>query len=103
MGIDASGTVKKLKITGLSSDPDMTSDMAISTLVTGQKTSDPGQARVYAGKALSENLSVGANLGGGDEGTEFVVRYRLMNKLNLEGTSSSQKSGGRIMYSFDIE
>ena len=103
VGIDVSGTVKKLLITGFSSDPDMSSNDAIQTLVTGQKTSDPGQARVYAGRELSEDLSVGVNLGGGDEGSEFVVRYRLWDRFNLEGTSSSKKSGGRIMYGFEIE
>lgn len=103
VGIDVSGTVKKLQLVGFSSDPNMSPNDAISTLVTGQKTSDPGNARVYAGKELAEDLSVGVNLGGGDEGSEFVVRYRLWDKVNLEGTSSSKKSGGRIMYGFEIE
>jgi translocation and assembly module TamB len=103
VGIDVSGTAKKLALTGFSSDPEMTSDDAIAMLVTGQRTSDPGAARVYAGKELSEGLSVGVNLGGGDEGSEFVVRYKLMDHINLEGTSSSTKSGGRIMYGFEIE
>lgn len=103
VGIIVSGTVKKLLITGVSSDPEMTSDAAIATLVTGQKSSDPGQARVYAGKELSENLSVGVNLGGGDEGSEVVVRYHLWDRFHLEGTSSSKKSGGRITYGFEVE
>lgn len=103
VGIDVSGTAKKLQIMGFSSDPEMTSDDAIATLVTGQRSSDPGKARVYAGRKLSEDLSVGVNLGGGDEGTEFVVRYKLKYNIHLEGTSSSKKSGGRIMYGFEIE
>ena len=103
VGINVSGTVRKLLISGFSSDPEMTSDAAIATLVTGQKSSDPGQARVYAGKELSENLSVGVNLGGGDEGSEAVVRYRLWDRFHLEGTSSSKKSGGRVTYGFEIE
>jgi len=103
VGIDVSGTAKKLQIMGFSSDPEMTSDDAIATLVTGQRSSDPGKARVYAGKELSKDLSVGVNLGGGDDGSEFVVRYKLKHNIHLEGTSSSKKSGGRIMYGFEIE
>lgn len=103
VGVDVTGTAKKPQFSGFSSDPDMTEKDAISMLLTGQASGDLSSAKIYAGKQITPDLSVGVNLGGGEEGSEFVTRYRLRNNVNLEGTSSAKKSGGSINYTIDIE
>ncbi|MCP3866825.1 MAG: hypothetical protein GY703_01755 [Gammaproteobacteria bacterium] len=103
VGVDITGTAEKPKIDAFSSDPDMTSKDAVSMLLTGQKSNNLANAKIYAGKELSKDLSVGVNLGGGEEGSEFVVRYRLIRNLSVEGTSSSKKSGARLLYSIEVE
>ena len=103
VGVKVAGTAKKPRLQAFSTDPDITEKDALSMLLTGQKTGNLADATVYAGKQITPDLSVGVNLGGGEEGTEFVTRYRLRDNINLEGTSSSQKSGGSINYTLEIE
>ena len=103
VGVDITGTAEKPEIEAFSSDPDMTTKDAVSMLLTGQKSDNLANAKIYAGKELSKDLSVGVNLGGGEEGSEFVVRYRLIRNLSVEGTSSSKKSGARLLYSIEVE
>ena len=103
VGIKVTGTAKKPLLQAFSTDPDIAEKDALSMLLTGQKTGNLADATVYAGRQITPDLSVGVNLGGGEEGTEFVTRYRLRDNINLEGTSSSQKSGGSINYTLEIE
>jgi len=103
VGVDLTGTKEKPELDAFSSDPDMTSKDAVSMLLTGQKSDNLANAKIYAGKEISKDLSVGVNLGGGEEGSEFVVRYRLLQNLSVEGTSSSKKSGARLLYSIEVE
>ncbi|HIE54025.1 MAG TPA: hypothetical protein EYP90_02390 [Chromatiaceae bacterium] len=103
VGVRVSGTARKPEFTAFSSDPDITEKEAVSMLLTGQKGDDLSQASIYAGRQITPDLSVGVNLGGGDRGTEFVTRYRLRDKIMLEGTSSAKKSGASINYTFEIE
>jgi autotransporter translocation and assembly factor TamB len=72
-------------------------------MLTGQKVDNLTNARIYAGTELGDNLSVGVNAGMGDDGSEFVTRYKLTDKIQLEGTSSSSKSGANIIYTFEVE
>jgi autotransporter translocation and assembly factor TamB len=81
----------------------MTEKEMVALLLTGQKGSDITKASIYAGRQITPRLSVGVNLGGGDRGTEFVARYRLMDHVELEGTSSARKSGASINYTFDVK
>jgi translocation and assembly module TamB len=103
VGVRVTGTAKKPLLKAFSTDPDITEKDALSMLLTGQKTGNLADATVYAGRQITPDLSVGVNLGGGEEGTEFVTRYRLRDNINLEGTSSSRKSGGSINYTFELE
>ncbi|WP_456406171.1 translocation/assembly module TamB domain-containing protein [Thiolapillus sp.] len=103
VGVEVTGTAKKPKINTFSSDPDMTEKDVVSMLLTGQKTGDLSEVKVYTGKQITPDLSVGVNLGGGEDGSEFVTRYRLMDNVNLEGTSSSKKSGVSINYTIELE
>jgi len=103
VGVRVTGTAKKPLLKAFSTDPDITEKDALSMLLTGQKTGNLADATVYAGRQITPDLSVGVNLGGGEEGTEFVTRYRLRDNINLEGTSSSQKSGGSINYTIEID
>lgn len=103
VGVEVAGTAKKPKINTFSSDPDMTEKDVVSMLLTGQKSGDLSEAKVYTGKQITPDLNVGVNLGGGRDGSEFVARYRLMDNVNLEGTSSSKKSGVSINYTIELE
>lgn len=103
VGVELTGTAKKPQFSTFSSDPDLLEKDVVSMLLTGQKSGDLANAKVYAGKQITEDLSVGVNLGGGSDGSEFVARYRLMDNVNLEGTSSSKKSGVSINYTIELE
>jgi translocation and assembly module TamB len=103
VGVELLGTAKKPQFSTFSSDPDLLEKDVVSMLLTGQKTGDLENAKVYAGKQITPDLSVGVNVGGGSDGSEFVARYRLMDNVSLEGTSSAKKSGGSINYTLELE
>ncbi|MDX2505815.1 MAG: translocation/assembly module TamB domain-containing protein [Gammaproteobacteria bacterium] len=103
VGVMATGTAKNLDISTYSSNPGLNSKDIVSLLLTGQKFDNAANARIYAGRELSDDLSVGVNAGAGDEGSEFVVRYKLRKNMHLEGVSSAQKSGGNIIYTIEFE
>ncbi len=103
VGVELTGTAKKPDFSTFSSDPDLLEKDVVSMLLTGQKSGDLANAKVYAGKQITKDLSVGVNLGGGSDGSEFVARYRLMDNVDLEGTSSAKKSGASINYTIELE
>ncbi len=103
VGVEVAGTARKPKISTFSSDPDMREKDVISMLLTGQKTGDLSEAKIYTGRQITPDLSVGVNLGAGEEGSEFVARYKLRDNVNLEGTSSARKSGASINYTIELE
>ncbi len=103
VGIRVSGSARKPKVDTFSDDASLETKDIISMLLTGQKVDNLDQAKIYAGTEISEGLSVGVNAGMGDEGSEFVTRYKLTDKIQLEGTSSATKSGGNIIYTFEVE
>lgn len=103
VGLKVSGSAKKPKIIAFSDDPTLKEKDIVSMMLTGQKTDNLDKASVYAGTNLNEDLSVGVNAGMGDEATEFIIRYKLTDSIELEGTSSSEKSGGGIFYTFELD
>ncbi len=103
VGFKVSGTARKPELKTFSDDSSLTDKDIISLMLTGQKTDNLENARIYAGADINDKLSVGVNAGMGDEGSEFVTRYRLTEKVQLEGTSSSAKSGGSILYTFELK
>ena len=103
VGVMATGTAKVLDVSVFSNDPGLNSKDIVSLLLTGQKFDDADNARFYAGTDLSDELSVGVNAGVGDESSEFVVRYKLLKNMHVEGISSTQKSGGNLIYTIEIE
>jgi translocation and assembly module TamB len=98
VGVILSGTAQDPHLSTFSSDPDLQESDRISMLVTGQKAADLSKTSFYQGREISPNLSVGVNLNAGGEGSEFVTRYRLWNKVTAEGTTSSKKSGVNLSY-----
>ncbi|MGV6825622.1 MAG: translocation/assembly module TamB domain-containing protein [bacterium] len=102
VGVDVSGTAKKPDITAFSDDPDISQADAVSMMLTGQKVDNLKDAQIYTGRQITPDLSVGVNIGAGDAATEFVARYRLRDNVHVEGTSSSEKSGGSVLYTIDI-
>ncbi len=103
VGISVTGSAKDNNITTFSDDPTLSDKDRVSLLLTGQKSDNMKNAKIYAGKQINDKLSVGINAGAGDEGSEFVTRYNLTEDIQLEGTSSSQKSGGSILYNIELE
>jgi len=103
VGINVSGSVKKPRITTFSDDKELQSKDIVSMLLTGQKTDNLGNTKIYAGKEISDRLSIGVNTGIGEEGSEFVTRYKLTDKIQLEGTCSTSKNSGSIIYTFELE
>ena len=103
VGLRVSGSLKSPSLALFSSDSTLTEKEMAAMLLTGHREGSLRQASIYAGRQITPRLSVGANLGGGDRGTEFVARYRLMKHLQLEGTSSARKSGASLNYTFDLE
>ncbi len=103
VGVSMSGTLQSPKLTTFSSEPGMTTSDTVSLLLTGQTVENADKARFYAGRDVTPNLSVGVNAGGGDEGSEFVARYKLRPNIHVEATSSAEKSGGKILYTIEIE
>ena len=102
VGVRVVGTAKKPQFSVYSDDPDLTEKEALSLLLTGQKGDDLSKASIYAGRQITPKLSVGVNMGA-DGGSEFVTRYRWKDHIMLEGTSSAEKSGASINYTFEIE
>jgi len=103
VGVQVSGTAKKPKVSTWSTDPDLAEKDIVSILLTGQRSDNLSEAKVYTGRQITKDLSVGVNLGGGKDGSEFVARYRLMDNVNVEGTSSARKSGVSINYTIEVE
>ncbi|MCU7953708.1 MAG: translocation/assembly module TamB domain-containing protein [gamma proteobacterium symbiont of Bathyaustriella thionipta] len=103
VGIKVSGSAKKPTISTFSDDASLETKDIISMMLTGQKIDNLDNAKIYAGHEINKDLSVGVNAGIGDEGSEFITRYKLTDKIQLEGTSSTTKSGGSILYTFEVE
>ena len=103
VGVELSGTAKKPQLSTFSSDPDLLQRDVVSMLLTGQKSDDLENVKIYTGRQITPDLSVGVNIGGGSDGSEFVARYRLLDNVSLEGTSSAKKSGGSINYTIELE
>ncbi len=103
VGIKVAGSARKPRINTFSDDTTLDSKDIIAMLLTGQKVDNLENAKVYAGTEISDGLSVGVNAGAGDEGSEFITRFKLTDKIQLEGTSSASKSGGSIIYTFEVE
>ena len=103
VGIKVSGSAKDPIASTFSDDNSLETKDIISMMLTGQKVDNLEKAKLYAGTEISEGLSVGVNAGMGDDGSEFITRYKLTDKIQLEGTSSATKSGGNIIYTFEAE
>jgi translocation and assembly module TamB len=103
VGIKVSGTAKKPTLDTFSDDTSLTDKDILALMLTGQKIDNIANARIYAGTEINDKLSVGVNAGMGDEGSEFVTRYQWSDSIQLEGTSSASKSGGNILYTFELE
>ncbi|MCN4143859.1 MAG: translocation/assembly module TamB domain-containing protein [Thiohalomonas sp.] len=103
VGIKVSGSAKKPNISTFSDNSSLETKDIISMMLTGQKVDNLDKAKIYAGHKVSKGLSVGVNAGMGDEGSEFVTRYKLTDKIQLEGTSSTSKNAGSIVYTFEVE
>ncbi len=103
VGIEVSGSANKPRIKAFSDDASLETKDIISMMLTGQKVDNLENAKIYAGTEIGDGLSVGVNAGMGDESREFITRYKLTDKIQLEGSSSASKSGGSIIYTFEIE
>ncbi len=142
VGVQVTGYADDLEITGYSSDSSISSQDAITILVTGKSKNDTGfsqaaantakiagadmlaqqlkgytgldhldvsgsgensaDTRVFAGKDVTDNLTVGVEAGTGDEGTVFVGKYHLWKGLDFEMRSGAESSGGELLYTIEF-
>jgi translocation and assembly module TamB len=104
-GVDITGTAKKPVFRAFSSDPHMKEDDARSLLLTGatKDRAGAGDASVYAGRNITDKLSVGTNISvdGGEK--EFIARYQLNRKWSIKTTSSSVTSGAELLYTIKFK
>jgi translocation and assembly module TamB len=103
VGINVTGTANKPKISTFSDNTRLESKDIVSMILTGQRIDNLDKAKIYAGKEITKDLSVGVNAGIGDDGSEFITRYRLTDDIHLEGTSGTSKSSANIIHTFEIE
>ena len=61
------------------------------------------ETRVFAGKDVTEDLTVGVEAGTDDDGTMFVARYHLWKGLELEMKSGAAKSGAGLVYTITFK
>ena len=99
-GVDITGTAKRPVIRAFSSDPHMSEDDARSLLLTGatKHEASQGKGSLYAGRNITDRLSVGTNVSVDGSETEFVARYRLTPKWSVRTSSSSKTSGAELLY-----
>lgn len=143
VGVRVTGYVTDLDVSGYSTDPSISSQDAITMLITGKTKNDPGfseaaantaviagadlmaqqlknytgldhldvkgagenssETRVFAGKDVTEDLTVGVEAGTDDDGTMFVARYHLWKGLDLEMKSGAAKSGAGLVYTITFK
>ena len=143
VGVRVTGYVTDLDIRGYSTDPSVSSQDAITMLITGKSKHDPGfseaaantaaiagadmmaqqlkgytgldhldvkgagenssETRVFAGKDVTEDLTVGVEAGTDDDGTQFVGRYHLWRGLDFEMKSGASRSGASLLYTITFK
>ncbi len=143
VGVQVTGYVSDLDISGYSTDPSISSSDALTMLITGKSKNDPGfseaaantaaiagadmlaqqlksytgldhldvsgagenssETRVFAGKDITKDLTVGVEAGTDDDGTMFVARYHLWKGLDLEMKSGAARSGMNVLYTITFK
>ncbi len=143
VGVQVTGYVSDLDISGYATDPSISSSDALTMLITGKSKNDPGfseaaantaaiagadmlaqqlksytgmdhldvsgagenssETRVFAGKDITKNLTVGVEAGTDDDGTMFVARYHLWKGLDLEMKSGAARSGMNVLYTITFK
>jgi translocation and assembly module TamB len=143
VGVRVTGYVSDLDVSGYSTDPSISSQDAITMLITGKSKHDPGfseaaantaaiagadmvaqqlkgytgldhldvtgsgenssDTRVFAGKDVTEDLTVGVEAGTDDDGTQFVAKYHLWRDLDLEIKSGAARSGMSLLYTIEFK
>ncbi len=143
VGVRVTGYVSDLDVTGYSTDPSVSSQDAITMLITGKSKHDPGfseaaantaaiagadmmaqqlkgytgldhldvegagenssETRVFAGKDVTEDVTVGVQTGTDDDGTQFVARYHVWKGLDFEMKSGAARSGASLVYTIILK
>ncbi len=105
VGVRVTGSAKKSKFIGYSSDPNMTEEDALSLLLTGHLKGEGSASttRAYFGANLTDRFSVGTRTSMETDQKEFVGRYRLSRRWSIESISSAEKSGAEVVYTIELE
>lgn len=138
VGVEMTGTLNEPIFSGYSSDSSISSQDAITMLLTGKTKKDPEfqeastrnaaiagadlvagelgryagldhlsvtgagdnseDTRVFAGQDITKDITIGVETGTDEDGTQFVARFKLWRKLNLEVKSGSDRSGLNLLY-----
>ena len=99
-GVNITGTAKRPVFRAFSSDPHMKENDARSLLLTGStsEAAAEGNASVYAGRNLTDKLSVGTNISIDGSEKEFIARYQMTRRWSVKTSSSASTSGAELLY-----
>ncbi len=103
VGVNVSGSMDNPEFDFFSSDPAISESTARSMLLTGADQSQGEAAKLYLGRDLNDRVSVGAEVSVDGKQTEFISRYRINSRLNVETNSSTEKSGLGLTYTIELE
>ena len=143
VGILVSGNLRSPSFTGYSTEQGISSQDAITMLLTGKTRDDPGfadaashsaaiagadllagqigryvgvddlsvmsagkdsdETRVYAGRDITKDLTLGVETGTDEDGTQVVAKYRLWKNFNVEVKSGADRSGISLLYIIDVK
>jgi translocation and assembly module TamB len=105
VGVRITGTARKPKFIGFSSNPNLTETDALSLLLTGHVKGEgsASNTRAYIGANLTDKFSVGTRTSIESDQKEFVGRYRLSRRWSIETTTSADKSGAEVVYTIELE
>jgi translocation and assembly module TamB len=99
-GISVIGPAKKPRITTFSRPP-MSESQTLSYIITGASPST-GRAKLSVGRQINNKLSVSVGTDTKTGDSQFVARYRLSRKINVETTTGTSSNAADIFYTTEF-
>ncbi len=99
-GISVIGPAKKPRISTFSRPP-MSESQTLSYIITGASPSTGG-AKLSVGRQINNKLSVSVGTDTKTGDSEFVARYRLSRKINVETTTGTSSNAADIFYTTEF-
>ncbi len=99
-GISVIGSAKRPRITTFSRPP-MSESQTLSYIITGASPSTGG-AKLSVGRQINNKLSVSVGTDTKTGDSQFVARYRLSRKINVETTTGTSSNAADIFYTTEF-